>query len=183
MIPLYKRAHKLSKKSGLTLAGLKANTINLFSKRDLLIIILFTFLGLGGVFAATLITVTAPDSQGAGYLAATSCDEAVTIDKSVVFNATTKRFEVSTISISNVNQSYDATGRNGCGNQILEMAFPINGSTTYASWTIPSSTITNGIFVFGGATGITYNAYTALTPVDAQSLATVALIIKPAPER
>ena len=180
MIPLYKRAHKLSKKSGLTLAGLKANTINLFSKRDLVIIIFFTILGLGGVFAATLITVTAPDSQGAGYLAATSCDEAVTIDKSVVFNATTKRFEVSTISISNVNQSYDATGRNGCGNQVLEMAFPINGSTTYASWTIPSSTITDGIFSFGGATGITYNAYTALTPVDAQSLATVALIIKPA---
>jgi hypothetical protein len=60
------------------------------------------------------------------------------------------------------------------------MAFPINGSTTYASWTIPSSTITDGIFVFGGATGITYNAYTALTPVDAQSLATVALSIKPA---
>jgi hypothetical protein len=60
------------------------------------------------------------------------------------------------------------------------MAFPINGSTTYASWTIPSSTITNGIFVFGGATGITYNAYTALTPVDAQSLATVAITIKPA---
>ena len=180
MIPLYRRARKLFKRSGLTLGGLKANTINLFSKRDLVIIIFFTILGLGGVFAATLITVTAPDSQGAGYLAATSCDEAVTIDKSVVFNSTTNRFEVSTISISNVNQSYDATGRNGCGNQVLEMAFPINGSTTYASWTIPSSTITNGIFVFGGATGITYNAYTALTPVDAQSLATVALMIKPA---
>jgi hypothetical protein len=180
VIPLYKRARKLFKRSVLTLGGLKANTINLFSKRDLVIIIFFTILGLGGVFAATLITVTAPDSQGAGYLAATSCDEAVTIDKSVVFNATTNRFEVSTISISNVNQSYDATGRNGCGNQVLEMAFPINGSTTYASWTIPSSTITNGIFVFGGATGITYNAYTALTPVDAHSLATVALSIKPA---
>jgi len=180
VIPLYRRARKLFKRSGLILAGLKANTINLFSKRDLVIIIFFTILGLGGVFAATLITVTAPDSQGAGYLAATSCDEAVTIDKSVSFNSSTKRFEVSTISISNVNQSYDATGRNGCGNQVLEMAFPINGSTTYASWTIPSSTITNGIFVFGGATGITYNAYTALTPVDAQSLATVALMIKPA---
>ena len=180
MIPLYKRAHKLSKKSCLTLAGLKANTINLFSKRDLLIIILFTFLGLGGVFAATLITVTAPDSQGAGYLAATSCDEAVTIDKSVVFNSSTKRFEVATISISGIDQRYDASGVNGCGNKVLEMAFPINGGVTYASWTIPSSTITDGIFSFGGATGITYNAYTALTPVDAQSLATVALSIKPA---
>ena len=160
--------------------SLFARFFGLFSKRDLIVIATFAVLGAGGAFAATLITISAPDSQGAGYLAATSCDEAVTIDKSVVFNATTKRFEVSTISISNVNQSYDATGRNGCGNQVLEMAFPINGSTTYASWTIPSSTITNGIFSFGGATGITYNAYTALTPVDAQSLATVALSIKPA---
>ena len=180
MIPLYKRPSNLFKKPGFSLAGLKANTIELFSKRDLIVIATFAILGIGGAFAATLITVTAPDSQGAGYLAATSCDEAVTIDKSVVFNATTKRFEVATISISNVNQSYDANGRNGCGNQVLEMAFPINGSTTYASWTIPSSTITNGIFSFGGATGITYNAYTALTPVDAHSLATVALSIKPA---
>jgi len=64
--------------------------------------------------------------------------------------------------------------------KFLKWLFQINGSTTYASWTIPSSTITNGIFSFGGATGITYNAYTALTPVDAQSLATVALSIKPA---
>jgi len=180
VIPLYRHARKLSKKSGLTLDTLKANTIDLITKRNLIIIITFTVLGLGGVFAASLITVTAADSQGAGYLAATSCDESIAINKDVVFNSSTKRFEVSTISISNVNQSYDANGRNGCGNQVLEMAFPINGSTTYASWTIPSSTITNGIFVFGGATGITYNAYTALTPVDAQSLATVALSIKPA---
>ena len=179
MIPLYKRASNLFKKPGFSLAGLKANTIELFSKRDLIVISTFAILGIGGAFAATLITVTAPDSQGAGYLAATSCDEAVTINKDVVFNATTNRFEVSTISISNVNQSYDATGRNGCGNQVLEMAFPINGSTTYASWTIPSSTIATGSFAFGGATGITYNAYTALTPVDAQSLATIALSIKP----
>ena len=180
MIPLYKRASNLFKNRGFSLAGLKANTIELFSKRDLIVISTFAILGIGGAFAATLITVTAPDSQGAGYLAVTSCDEAVTINKDVVFNATTKRFEVSTISISNVNQSYDATGRNGCGNQVLEMAFPINGGVTYASWTIPSSTITDGIFSFGGATGITYNAYTALTPVDAQSLATVAITIKPA---
>jgi hypothetical protein len=180
VIPLYKHARKLSKKSGLTLSGLKANTIELFSKRDLIVIATFAILGIGGALAATLITVTAPDSQGAGYLAATSCDESITVNKDVVFNSSTKRFEITTISISNVNQSYDATGRNGCGNQVLEMAFPINGSTTYASWTIPSSTITNGIFSFGGATGITYNAYTALTPVDAQSLATVALMIKPA---
>ena len=175
MIPLYKRASNLFKKPGFSLVGLKANTIELFNKRDLVVIIFFTLLGLGGAFAAALITVTAPDSQGAGYLAATGCDEEVTINKDVVFNATTKRFEVATISISDVKQNYDSSGRNGCGNMVMELALPINGGVTYASWTIPSSTITTGSFAFGGATGITYNAYTALSPVDAEILASVAI--------
>ena len=113
MIPLYKRAHKLSKKSGFTLGALKANTIELFTKRDLAIIIFFAILGIGGAFAATLITITAPDSQGAGYLAATSCDESIAINKDVVFKSSTKRFQVATISISGVDQRYDANGRNG----------------------------------------------------------------------
>ncbi|MCX6448916.1 MAG: hypothetical protein NTV41_00020 [Actinobacteria bacterium] len=175
MIPLYKRASNLFKNRGFSLAGLKANTIELFSKRDLIVISTFAILGIGGAFAATLITVTAPDSQGAGYLAASGCDEEVTINKDVVFNATTKRFEVTTISISDVKQNYDSSGRNGCGNMVMELALPINGGVTYASWTIPSSTITTGSFAFGGATGITYNAYTALSPVDAEILASVAI--------
>jgi hypothetical protein len=128
-----------------------------------------------------LITLTPTDSQGAGYTAVTSCDEAVSINKNVTFDLTLQRYVVSTISISNVNQTYDVNGRNGCGNMIMELAFPLNGSVTYASWTIPSSTITDGVFTFGAnsSTGITYRAYTSLTPVDAQSLASVALNLRP----
>ena len=148
MIPLYKHARKLFKKSGLTLAGLKANTTELFSSRDLVIIIFFTILGLGGVFAATLVTVTAPDSQGAGYLAATSCDESITVNKDVVFNASTKRFEVATISISGVDQRYDANGVSGCGGRVLELAIPVNGVVTYTSWSIPVSS-SSGTFTYG----------------------------------
>jgi hypothetical protein len=148
LIPLYKGARKLFKKSAPSLAALRANTIELFSKRDLVIIIFFTILGLGGVFAATLVTVTAPDSQGAGYVAATSCDEAVTIDKGVVFNSSTKRFEVTTISISGVDQRYDANGVNGCGGRILELAIPVNGVFTYTSWSIPVSS-SSGTFTYG----------------------------------
>jgi len=153
----------------------------LLRKRDLVIIAFFTILGIGGVFAAGVITLTQTDKQGAGYTAVTSCDEAVTINKDVVFDLTTKRYVVSTISISNVNQTYDVNGRNGCGNMIMELALPYNGDVTYASWTIPSSTITDGVFTFGAnsSTGITYRAYTSLTPVDAQSLASVALNLRP----
>jgi hypothetical protein len=121
---------------------------NLLSKRDLVVIIFFTILGIGGVFAATLVTVTAPDSQGAGYVAATSCDEAVTIDKSVVFNTSTKRYEVATISVSGVDQRYDANGVNGCGGRVLELAIPVNGVVTYTSWSIPVSS-SSGTFTYG----------------------------------
>jgi hypothetical protein len=139
--------HKL-KRPLLILAALRANTVELFSKRDLVIIIFFTILGLGGVFAATLITITAPDSQGAGYVAATSCDEAVTIDKSVLFNTSTKRYEVATISVSGVDQRYDANGVNGCGGRVLELAIPVNGVVTYTSWSIPVSS-SSGTFTYG----------------------------------
>ena len=139
--------HKL-RRPRLILAALRANTVELFSKRDLVIIIFFTILGLGGVFAATLITITAPDSQGAGYVAATSCDEAVTIDKSVLFNTSTKRYEVATISVSGVDQRYDANGVNGCGGRVLELAIPVNGVVTYTSWSIPVSS-SSGTFTYG----------------------------------
>ena len=66
--------NSLLKKCLNPLALLGKEIINLLSKRDLIVIIFFTILGLGGAFAATLITVTAPDSQGAGYVAATACD-------------------------------------------------------------------------------------------------------------
>jgi len=179
VIPLYKHARKLFKKSGLTLAGLKANTIELFSRRDLVIIIFFTILGIGGVFAATLVTVTAPDSQGAGYLAATACDaDGVTIDKSVVFNSTTKRYTVTTISISGVDQRYDANGINGCGGKTLELAIPVNGVTTYATWNIPPSTLTSNSFtISSGASCSRYGTNSATISVDSTLLDKLALTV------
>jgi len=180
VIPLYKHARKLFKKSGLTLAGLKANTIELFSSRDLVIIIFFTILGLGGVFAATLVTVTAPDSQGAGYLAATSCDESITVNKDVVFNSSTKRFEVSTISISGVDQRYDANGRNGCGNRVLEMAIPINGVPTYTSWSIPSSSVSSSVFTISSGVGCSrYDSNSPTISIDSILLNSLAFTVKP----
>ena len=143
------------------------STINLFSKRDLVIIAFFTILGIGGVFAAGRVVLTQTDSQGAGYSAVTACDPNVTINKDITFDSTLSRYVISTISITDVNQSYIS----GCGNQIMELALPLNGGVTYASWTIPSSTFTNGVFTFGASnssTGITYRAYTTLTPIDVE---------------
>ena len=152
---------------------------NLLSKRDLVVIIFFTILGLGGAFAATLITITTPDSQGAGYLAATACDaDGVTIDKSVVFNTTTKRYTVTTISISGVDQRYDANGINGCGGKTLELAIPVNGVTTYASWNIPPSTFTSNTFTISSGTSCSrYGTNSATISVDSTLLDKLALTV------
>lgn len=143
------------------------NTVYLFSKRDFAIIAFFTILGIGGVFAAGRVVLTPTESQGAGYSAVTACDPNVTINKDITFDLTLSRYVISTISITDVNQSYIS----GCGNQIMELALPLNGGVTYASWTIPSSTFTNGVFTFGASdssTGITYRAYTTLNPIDVE---------------
>jgi hypothetical protein len=156
-------------------ALLRKEIINLLSKRDLVVIIFFTILGIGGVFAATLVTVTAPDSQGAGYLAATTCDENLTIDKSVVFNTSTKQYEVATISVSGVDQRYDANGINGCGLRGLELALRVNGAMRYTSWSIPVDSGSN-TFTYGGATSsYGYAANTVITPFNVSSLDYVAI--------
>jgi hypothetical protein len=136
------------KRGAKKLKNLLTEFFKLFSKRDFIVVSFFTILGMGGVFAAGLVTLTQSESQGAGYVAATSCDEAVTVDKSVVFNTSTKRYEVATISISGVNQRYDASGVNGCGGRVLEIAVPVNGVVTYTSWSIPVSS-SSGTFTYG----------------------------------
>jgi hypothetical protein len=154
------------------LTVLRSFTIDLFSKKDFLIIAFFTLLGAGGVFAATLITVSTPDSQGAAYLAATACDENVTVTALTASDAATGQLYVATIALSDVDQ----TPVTGCGYRNAEVALKINGQMTYASWTIiPSAT--NDTFSFTGATFSINNKYanTLLTPFQADGLTNVAV--------
>ena len=79
MSSLLKHALKLIARSFILLRAQSNKAINLFSKRDFIVITFFTILGMGGVFAAGLVTLTPSESQGAGYLRATTCDPAITI--------------------------------------------------------------------------------------------------------
>jgi len=163
---------KLSKQRLSLLGALKSNTIGLFSKKDFLIIAFFTLLGAGGIFAATLITITTPDSQGAAYTAATACDENVTVTALTASDAATGQLYVATIALSDVDQ----TPLTGCGYVNAEVALKINGQMSYASWTIiPSAT--NDTFSFTGATFSINNKYanTLLTPFQADGLTNVAV--------
>jgi hypothetical protein len=171
---------KLIKYPLIALVNLIKSTFALFSKRDAIIIAIFTLLGIAGVFAAGLITVSAPDAQGAGYIAATNCDPAVTINKNVVFDTVSKRYVVTTISLSNVDQRYDPNGVNGCGNRVIEMAIPINGVINYTSWSIPSSSVSNSIFTISSGVGCSrYDSNSPTISIDSTLLNDLAFTIKP----
>jgi hypothetical protein len=172
LIPLHIRARKLFKKPAPSLAALRANTIELFSKRDLVIIIFFTILGLGGVFAATLITITTPDSQGAGYVRATACDESVNISASSVLNNADGQFYVQTISLSAISQNLTT----GCGNKVMQIALKVNNQVRYASWNIPA-VITDSTFYLTNITSSLGSNYadTQLTQFKVTDLTDVAI--------
>ena len=172
MFTLRRFNRNLSKKSRFFIGVIKANTIGLFTKRDFLIIAFFTLLGAGGVFAATLITISTPDSQGAAYVAANACDENVTIRALTASDTATGQLYVATIALSDISQN----ATTGCGGKIMQIALKINGQMNYASWAIaPSST--DGTFYLTGAT-TSMNAYyadTLLSPFQAYGLTNVAI--------
>lgn len=149
-----------------------ARLFGLFSKRDLIVIATFAILGAGGAFAATLITINAPDSQGAGYLAATNCDSNVTVRAESVLDAATKTFRVATVSLSDVDQNIST----GCGNKVMEIALKINGQVTYASWSVPAyNSDKDNPFYFTTTTSSISSSYTAttLTPFRVDQLTNV----------
>ena len=145
---------------------------NLLSKRDLVVIIFFTILGLGGAFAATLITITTPDSQGAGYIRATACDESVNISASSVLNNADGQFYVQTISLSAISQNLTT----GCGNKVMQIALKVNNQVRYASWNIPA-VITDSAFYLTNITSSLGSNYadTQLTQFKVTDLTDVAI--------
>ena len=180
MISLYTRALELLKYSFTLLRAVSSRTINLFSKRDVFIIGFFTLLGISGVFAAATVTISTPQAQGAGYVSATTCDPAITINKDVVFDTVSKNYVVATISLSNVDQRYDPNGRNGCGNRVLEMAIPINGVVNYTTWSIPSSSVSSSVFTTSsGASCSRYESNSPPISIDSTLLDNLAFTVKP----
>ena len=180
MSSLLKHALKLIARSFILLRAQSNKTINLFSKRDFIVITFFTILGIGGVFAAGLVTLTQSESQGAGYLRATTCDPAVTINKNVLFDPVSKRYVVTTISLSNVDQRYDPNGENGCGKRVLEMAIPINGVISYTSWSIPSSSVSSSVFTISSGVGCSrYDSSSPTISIDSTLLNDLAFTVKP----
>jgi hypothetical protein len=151
-------------------------------KRLLILVALVGVMGIGGVVAATSISINSgvPISLGAGYTTATTCDAAVTITAGQGYNASTNLYEVNALNVTDVN-----TTSGNCNNKTMQLAY-VNTSNTavQASWTLPSSA-SNFTYIFGLSAsrttpyliGTTQWASAALTAFDIATLATVALSI------
>lgn len=181
MLRIRQFTQKYKGKGSFVIAVIKSNTIGIFSKRDFIVIAFFTLLGVGGVFASAFITVSSTNFQGAGYSAVISCDDAVTIDKNVVFNTDTRRYLVTTISLSDIDQRFDINGVSGCGGRDLQLAIEENGTVQYTSWSIPIDlTGRNNTFTFGSATGSSsYQSRSIFASFDATALENLAVTLIP----
>ena len=145
-------------------------------------------LGIGGVVAATSITINSgsPISLGAGYSTATSCDENITVSAGQGYDLTDNIYKINSLEVSGINLwlATNSSG-NGCGLKTLQLAWvatpAAGGAATSTSWVLPSSSLTTQIFRFGStANTITsnyYNASAALTSFSIANLSTIAISI------
>jgi hypothetical protein len=126
-----------------------------------------------GVFAAGSVSINAgaPVSLGAGYSAATACDNAITINtQNQIVNS---QFMISTISLSDIDASYPG----GCGSSILDLSIIVNGTLVNATFPIASSAL-NNTYEFASTFGYGYFANTALTPFSIDSIGSIALSVR-----
>ncbi len=149
-------------------------------KRLLILVALVGVMGIGGVVAATSISINAgvPISLGAGYTTATTCDSAVNITTTNSYNTDTNLYNISEVRIADVDVFGAGTK---CSNKTMQLAVVTTGADLQTTWSLPSSA-TNFIYQFGptgsGAlVSSTYYASVALSPFDIATLSTVALSI------
>jgi len=156
-------------------------------KRLLILVALVGVMGIGGVVAATSITINGgvPISLGAGYTTATTCDAAVTISAGQTYDTGANVYKVNALTVSGLDlTSYGVgTGNTGCANKIMNIAYVTAlGAAVQASWTLPSSTLTTHSFVWGSIGGNTvatptWYAGTTLASFGIDTLSTIALSI------
>ena len=147
-------------------------------KRLLILVALVGVMGIGGVVAATSITINSgvPISLGAGYTTATTCDAAVTITAGQTYDTGANLYKVNALNVSGVDTA-------SCGSKVMQIAYVNTSNAAYqASWTLPTGSVYS-TYTFawagtaGGLSGTTFYSTSTLASFDIASLSTVALSI------
>ena len=160
-------------------------------KRLLILVALVGVMGIGGVVAATSISINGgtPLSLGAGYATATTCDENVTVAATQAYDTGSNLYKVTAMTVTGVDlaSTVPSTGL-GCGSttrKVMQLAVVTSAGVYNASWTLASvaeATSRSYIYTFGytgdgAASGSNYNASISLTSFSISTLQTVALSI------
>jgi hypothetical protein len=159
-------------------------------KRLLILVALVGVMGIGGVVAATSISINSgtPLSLGAGYATATTCDTDVTVASGQVYDTRENVYKIATFTVTGIDiASTNTTTGLGCGSspgKVLQLAYITTGNAaTTASWTLASvASATDRIYTFGNlgngsVNGTSYYASVALTSFSISTLSTVAISI------
>ena len=149
--------------------------------------------GIGGVVAATSITINAgsPLSLGAGYATATTCDTDVTISTDQAYDTAANIYKITALTITGVDISPTNTSTGiGCGattSKIMQLAVITSAGVYNASWTLASISGSSPqgdtrVYKFGSTgdgsvVSTTYYASVALTSFSISTLSTVAISI------
>jgi len=136
---------------------------------------------ISGVLASTSITVNSQNKVvlGAGAAFSTTCDEAITVKPLTTFNTTTGRYDLTTISVKDIGDSFPS-GVTTCIGNTLQLAFLNNGTAYYASWPILAN---GGSYEYhfgarsGGNSGSIYYATSTFTAQDPTTLTSIAVSI------
>jgi len=158
-------------------------------KRLLILVALVGVMGIGGVVAATSISINSgvPLSLGAGYATATTCDDAVTVAATQAYDTRENLYKITAFTVTGVDISSANASGIGCGattRKVMQLAYvTTNNTATTASWTLASvASAENRIYTFGSTgdgsvVSTTYYASVALTSFSISTLSTVALSI------
>jgi hypothetical protein len=126
-----------------------------------------------GVFASASITLNSGGvvNLGAGAAAVNACDSYATVSTQQTYSAANQRYELTTISLSNVN--FDS-----CAGKTLSMAFVAGGTTYSTTWGI--SGLTGEQTLIWGGTAASSNgvtSYSALPVINtaASNISTIAI--------
>jgi len=159
--------------------------------RLLILVALVGVMGIGGVVAATSISINSgvPLSLGAGYATATTCDADVTVASTQAYDTYRNTYVITSFTVTGIDiGSTNATTGLGCGAtvpKVLQLAYvTTSNAATTASWTLASvASATDRVYTFASVgSGLkvdstTYLASVALTSFSISTLSTVAISI------
>ena len=138
----------------------------------LLFLLFFGFLSSAAIAATTIsINTGSGIPLGAGKATVGVCDSDITMSASTSLDPTSGMMRVETISVGGLDMRYPE----GCAGNVLDIAYLLNGTPTYAAFNIPSVGLSNGNFILSSPSNACNQANETLSPFLATSLSSVSI--------